>query len=74
MLFPNAKHASSVLFRIVAALLIAVPAFLILVLVFALAGRRRTSPRRLMIKSPFFLERGSGTRMSNPRPVPARAA
>ena len=43
MLFPNAKHASSVLFRIVAALLIAVPAFLVLVIVFALAGRRRTS-------------------------------
>ena len=33
----------SVLFRIVAALLIALPAFLVLVLVFALAGRRRTS-------------------------------
>jgi hypothetical protein len=33
----------SVLFRIVAALLIAVPAFLVLVIVFALAGRRRTS-------------------------------
>ena len=32
----------SVLFRIVAALLIAVPAFLVLVIVFALAGRRRT--------------------------------
>jgi len=33
----------SVLFRIVAALLIALPTFLVLVLVFALAGRRRTS-------------------------------
>jgi len=32
----------SVLSRIVAALLIAVPAFLVLVIVFALAGRRRT--------------------------------
>jgi hypothetical protein len=33
----------SVLFRIVAALVFAVPAFLVLVIVFALAGRRRTS-------------------------------
>jgi hypothetical protein len=33
----------SVLFRVAAALLIAVPAFLVLVIVFALAGRRRTS-------------------------------
>jgi hypothetical protein len=33
----------SVLFRIVAALLMAVPAFLVLVIVFALAGRRHTS-------------------------------
>jgi hypothetical protein len=33
----------SVLFRVVAALLIALPALLVLALVFALAGRRRTS-------------------------------
>jgi hypothetical protein len=33
----------SVLFRTLAALLIAVPALLVLVIVFALAGRRRTS-------------------------------
>jgi hypothetical protein len=33
----------SVLSRVVAALLIAVPAILVLVIVFALAGRRRTS-------------------------------
>jgi hypothetical protein len=33
----------SVLFRVVAALLIAVPAFIVLVIVFALAGRRRAS-------------------------------
>ena len=46
----------SVLFRIVAALLIAVPAFLVLVIVFALAGRRRTPlPRR----EPSSLEAGS---------------
>jgi hypothetical protein len=32
----------SVLFRVGAALLIAVPAFLVLVIVFALVGRRRT--------------------------------
>jgi hypothetical protein len=32
----------SVLFRVVATLLIAVPAFLVLVIVFTLAGRRRT--------------------------------
>jgi hypothetical protein len=33
----------SVLFRVVAALVIAVPVFLVLVIVFVLAGRRRTS-------------------------------
>jgi len=33
----------SILFRIVVALVFAVPAFLVLVIVFALAGRRRTS-------------------------------
>ena len=46
----------SVLFRIVAALLIALPAFLVLVLVFALAGRRRTS---LPLETTSSLEAGS---------------
>jgi hypothetical protein len=49
----------SVLVRIVAALLIAVPALLVLVIVFALAGRRRTS---LALESRSNMDAGSSPR------------